>query len=413
MLFCLQIPEEHMVPTDNEHVPTKWVYTGKKRKRISLVLNCVFPHDYSSRSQEWINLQHYVIKEKKLSEREAIRIFYDVARVVVELHERNIVHRDLKLGNMAFNRRLRKISLVNLCLGKQLMNDDDLLKDQRGSPAYISPDVLSAKPYAGKPSDMWALGVVLFTMVYGQFPFYDSVPSQLFSKIKAADYTLPKEIKVSETTQTLITKLLVLNPKQRLTARQVVDILEASIAIHMTHPKYFAQLQVVPDLEQPQTLRFESRSARRARNTESHLNNLIFKRNTTVQDILNEPSTSVSSTGVSLTCSPYPLAASSIAELNSRSSSSSTTNIRSYPLRTLPITRTEQDGRYVSSQEMSQLRQLMLSQRIPTVQANGSVSRPPQQQPVVIPAHVLPPVASQRQPQNVTSHSANDRRLSS
>ena len=92
------------------------------------------------------------------------------------------------------------------------MNENDLLKDQRGSPAYISPDVLSGKPYAGKPSgkkyklsisriffivflffffsnsqkndtifsDMWALGVVLFTMLYGQFPFYDSAPHELF-----------------------------------------------------------------------------------------------------------------------------------------------------------------------------------------------------------------------------------------
>ena len=41
-------------------------------------------------------------------------------------------------------------------------------------------DVLSGKPYAGKPSDMWALGVVLFTMLYGQFPFYDSAPHELF-----------------------------------------------------------------------------------------------------------------------------------------------------------------------------------------------------------------------------------------
>ena len=46
--------------------------------------------------------------------------------------------------------------------------------------SFIS-DVLSGKPYLGKPSDMWALGVVLFTMLYGQFPFYDSVPQELFS----------------------------------------------------------------------------------------------------------------------------------------------------------------------------------------------------------------------------------------
>ena len=42
---------------------------------------------------------------------------------------------------------------------------------------------------------MWALGVVLFTMLYGQFPFYDSVPHELFRKIKAADYKMPRYIK--------------------------------------------------------------------------------------------------------------------------------------------------------------------------------------------------------------------------
>ena len=50
------------------------------------------------------------------------------------------------------------------------------------------------KPYLGKPSDMWALGVVLFTMLYGQFPFYDTVPQELFRKIKSADFRLPKYV---------------------------------------------------------------------------------------------------------------------------------------------------------------------------------------------------------------------------
>jgi len=58
---------------------------------------------------------------------------------------------------------------------------------------YLLPTVLvPGTPYLGKPSDMWALGVVLFTMLYGQFPFYDSVPQELFRKIKAADFKIPK-----------------------------------------------------------------------------------------------------------------------------------------------------------------------------------------------------------------------------
>lgn len=38
---------------------------------------------------------------------------------------------------------------------------------------------------------MWALGVVLYTMLYGQFPFYDSVPHELFRKIKSAEFIIP------------------------------------------------------------------------------------------------------------------------------------------------------------------------------------------------------------------------------
>ena len=47
------------------------------------------------------------------------------------------------------------------------------------------------RPYDGKASDMWALGVLLYTMLYGQFP-YDDDPEELFKKIKAADYVIPE-----------------------------------------------------------------------------------------------------------------------------------------------------------------------------------------------------------------------------
>uniref|UniRef100_A0A672PTM2 Serine/threonine-protein kinase 40 n=1 Tax=Sinocyclocheilus grahami TaxID=75366 RepID=A0A672PTM2_SINGR len=117
----------------------------KMKRRICLVLDCLCAHDFSDKTADLINLQHYVIKEKRLSEREAIVIFYDVVRVVEALHKKNIVHRDLKLGNMVLNKRTHRITITNFCLGKHLVSEEDLLKDQRGSPAYISPDVLSGE----------------------------------------------------------------------------------------------------------------------------------------------------------------------------------------------------------------------------------------------------------------------------
>ncbi|XP_033741051.1 serine/threonine-protein kinase 40-like [Pecten maximus] len=224
-------------------------YTGQRKQRLCLVLDCLIPHDFSNKNADLINLQHYVIKEKKLTEKEAIVIFYDIVRVVESLHKKNIVHRDLKLGNMVLNKRTRRIIITNFCLGKHLVSENDLLKDQRGSPAYISPDVLSGKPYLGKPSDMWALGVVLFTMLYGQFPFYDSVPNELFRKIKSAEYTIPDDGRVSQDTIIVIRNLMVLTPETRMTATQVMSALQSVISKWRAMSSMSGQIQVVPDID--------------------------------------------------------------------------------------------------------------------------------------------------------------------
>ncbi|CAG4954964.1 unnamed protein product [Parnassius apollo] len=228
-----------------------FVYTGRVRQRLFLVLDCVTAHQFSEKGSELINLQQYVTKVKKVPEKEAVLIFYDIVRVVANLHKRNIVHRDLKLGNIVLNQRTGRITITNFCLGTHLGSDRDLLKDQRGSPAYISPDVLMCKPYLGKPSDMWALGVVLYTMLYGQFPFCDTSLAQLFSRIQAANYNIPPDgnsVQVSDNTVFLIQRLLVKDPKHRLLADDVLDQLSSIIASYVIVPNPPEDLQVVPDV---------------------------------------------------------------------------------------------------------------------------------------------------------------------
>lgn len=63
------------------------VYTGKLKERLCLVLDCLTIHDFSCKNLDLINLQHYVIREKKLDEKEAIMIFYNIVRIVEALHE--------------------------------------------------------------------------------------------------------------------------------------------------------------------------------------------------------------------------------------------------------------------------------------------------------------------------------------
>ena len=181
--------EERQIERDDGTMAS--IYTGRIRRRLILVLDCVHAHEFCDESGAYISLQRH-ISVARLSERDALELFYEVVKVVEQLHARNIIHRDLKLNNIVLDRRTGRIVLTNFFLGKHLINEQECLFDQRGSPAYISPDVLGGKPYRGKPSDMWALGVILYTIVYGKFPFLDTTPSALFRKIREADYSIPR-----------------------------------------------------------------------------------------------------------------------------------------------------------------------------------------------------------------------------
>ena len=58
----------------------------REKKRLCLVMDCITPHDFSATTQHLINLQHYVIREKKLPEMEGLVIFRDIVRTVRDIH---------------------------------------------------------------------------------------------------------------------------------------------------------------------------------------------------------------------------------------------------------------------------------------------------------------------------------------
>jgi serine/threonine protein kinase len=69
--------------------------------------------------------------------------------------------------------------------GAQVVSSaDPWLSDQKGSPAYVSPEVLSFAPYDGAAADMWTLGVILYVLLAGGYPFHETNPAALLQRIQ-------------------------------------------------------------------------------------------------------------------------------------------------------------------------------------------------------------------------------------
>lgn len=98
--------------------------------------------------------------------------------------------------------------------------NDDSMSDTHGCPAYVSPEILSSSaPYSGKMADMWSLGVMLYTMLVGRYPFHDPDPATLFSKIRRGQCCLPEGL--SPKAKCLLQSLLRKEPWERLTATEL------------------------------------------------------------------------------------------------------------------------------------------------------------------------------------------------
>lgn len=201
-------------------------------EKLCLVLDCYLRHEYDNKHY-FTNLQHYIIKQKYLNERESLALLYKIFKIVETIHNKNIVHRDLKLGNIVYDLNSQRVYLINFCLGYHLRDENELLNEQFGSPAYISPDCLSNMPYMGKPNDIWSLGIVFYTMLFGHLPFYDPIPDRLFKKIQSAEFLIPNNIRISDSTKVLIRNILEINPIKRFTATQVLDSIMSILATHL------------------------------------------------------------------------------------------------------------------------------------------------------------------------------------
>jgi len=195
--------------------------TGKKH---FLVMEYIEGEDLESRIQ----------RNGLIEENLTIKIFKQVLEGIEHLHNSRgddddigIIHRDLKPANILINNN-GEIKIVDFGLSKaidftSITNTGDVI----GSPIYQSPEQIVDSKHIDKRSDFYTLGVILYQMLTGEFPYDYRNIHDLYEKIKNTPAIPPrrKNISVSNHIENIILKLLEKRPYKRFT--KTSDIVEA------------------------------------------------------------------------------------------------------------------------------------------------------------------------------------------
>ncbi|KAK9709062.1 hypothetical protein K7432_009277 [Basidiobolus ranarum] len=174
-------------------------------------------------------------------------MFRKLTLAVDYIHRKKCVHRDLKLENILLDKDLNpKIIDFGFTRGIQSRK---LLDTYCGSLAYVAPEVIAGTQYSGQETDVWSLGVILYTVVCGYLPFDDEDESIMQRLIVDANFTFPEGL--SKECQDLISGILKKNPADRLTVEEIlnhpwVNETEASMDYEMAAPNEHLTTQAGP-----------------------------------------------------------------------------------------------------------------------------------------------------------------------
>ncbi|KAI4905450.1 hypothetical protein NFI96_028080 [Prochilodus magdalenae] len=176
---------------------------------------------YAFFHQSYSDMHTYVQTSRRLEEEEASRLFHQMASAVAHCHNNNVVLLDLKLRTFVFkNQERTMLALSKLEDAYMIENRDDSVYGKHGCPVYVSPEGLLGK-CSGKAADVWSLGVMLYTILMGSYPFSKSDSSILVSKILRCKFSLPETL--SPKARCLIRSILHPDPSERLTAQEILD----------------------------------------------------------------------------------------------------------------------------------------------------------------------------------------------
>ena len=159
-----------------------------------------------------------LLKEKgTLTEDESKKVFKQIYEAVCYIHGQNIIHRDLKPNNILFLDK-EKTHIVVIDFGiSGFANGNQREKIKAGTTTFLPPEIASGEEYgSNRKLDTWALGIILYRMVEGVYPFEGKNTKEIILNIIKGKLEFNKKIKISYPLRTLIEGLLEKNHRFRI-----------------------------------------------------------------------------------------------------------------------------------------------------------------------------------------------------
>ncbi|XVE51117.1 hypothetical protein DITRI_Ditri02bG0013200 [Diplodiscus trichospermus] len=165
-----------------------------------------------------------IVAHGHYSERAAAAIFRSVVNVVHICHSMAVMHRDLKPENFLLSSKDERAMLKATDFGLSVfIEEGKVYRDIVGSACYVAPEVLR-RSY-GKEIDIWSAGVILYILLSGVPPFWAETEQGIFDAITEGklDFESQPWPSISGSAKDLVTKMLTMDPKRRLTSAQVLE----------------------------------------------------------------------------------------------------------------------------------------------------------------------------------------------
>ena len=159
-------------------------------------------------------MHKYVLKNGPIKDQvKLLKYTGQILDALIYLEDNNIVHKDIKPSNILID-SFGTIKLADFGLSA-FYDKNKLSEDYSGSTAFLAPEIVSKKPHNPVKSDIWSLGVSLYFIAVGNFPFPSDDHDTLVKAIKTGKYIIPPNI--NKAIRIIITHSLLMNPDERMT----------------------------------------------------------------------------------------------------------------------------------------------------------------------------------------------------